>query len=73
MTEENKILSKMNPEIKDELLNLTENISKDSVISIFKIANILIKESGTKLDDLLLPALPFIEEKVLNLLDNIHK
>lgn len=71
MTEETK--KQMDPEVKDELMNLLENVSKDSVISTFKIAEIMFKKSGNKFDDLLLPFLPFIEEKVLELLNEIHK
>lgn len=58
-------------ETKAELLKLAEKVSKDSVDSAFKIAEILIKKSTNKFDDLLLPALPFIKDKIVDLLDNI--
>lgn len=66
-------MSKFNfdEETKAELLRLTEAVSKESVDSAFKIAEILIKKSTNKFDDLLLPALPFIKEKIDDLLDNI--
>lgn len=63
----------LDPEVKDELLKLAENVSKESLESTFKIAEILIKKSTNKFDDLLLPALPFIKEKVMALLENIHQ
>lgn len=63
----------LDPEVKDELLKLAENVSRESLESTFKIAEILIKKSTNKMDDMLLPALPFIKEKVLELIDNIHK
>lgn len=66
-------MSKFNfdEETKAELLRLVEAVSKESVESAFKIAEILIKKSTNKFDDLLLPALPFIKEKIDDLLDNI--
>ena len=66
-------MSKFNfdEETKAELLRLAEAVSKESVNSAFKIAEILIKKSTNKFDDLLLPALPFIKDKIVDLLDNI--
>ena len=58
-------------ETKAELLRLAEAVSKESVESAFKIAEILIKKSTNKFDDLLLPAVPFIKDKIIDLLDNI--
>lgn len=58
-------------ETKAELLRLAEAVSKESVESAFKIAEIMIKKSTNKFDDLLLPAVPFIKDKVISLLDNI--
>lgn len=66
-------MSKFNfdEETKAELLRLVEAVSKESVESAFKIAEILVKKSTNKFDDLLLPAIPFIKDKVVDLLDNI--
>ena len=66
-------MSKFNfdEETKAELLRLVETASKESVESAFKIAEILVKKSTNKFDDLLLPAIPFIKDKVVDLLDNI--
>lgn len=63
----------LDPEVKDELLKLAENVSKESVDSAFKIAEIMIKKSTNVMDDLLLPALPFIKGKILELIENIHQ
>lgn len=64
---------KLDPEVKDELLRLAENVTEDIAQSVFRIAEILIKNSGNKFDDLLLPALPFIEDKVMKVIEEIHK
>ena len=58
-------------EVKAELLKLAEVVSRDSLDSAFKIAEIAIKNSTNKFDDLLLPALPFIKEKIEAIIDNI--
>ena len=72
MTEKELKNVELDPEVKDELLKLAENVSKESLESTFKIAEILIKKSTNKFDDLLLPALPFIKDKVMELIDKIH-
>ena len=63
----------LDAEIKGELLKLAENVSKEAVESIFKIAEIAIKKSATKYDDMILPALPLIKEKINEVLDKIHE
>lgn len=73
MSEQELNKFEFDPEVKDELLKLAENVSKDAADSIFKIAEILIKKSTNKYDDMLLPALPFIKEKVMELINDIHK
>lgn len=65
-------LKKLDPEVKEELLKLAENVSKESLESAFTIAEILIKKSTNKFDDLLLPALPIIKDKILAVIDNIN-
>ena len=66
-------LKALDPEVKEELLMLAEKLSKESLDATFRIAELLIKKSTNKFDDLLLPALPFIKEKVSALIEEIHK
>ena len=66
-------LKALDPEVKEELLMLAEKLSKESLDATFRIAELLIKKSTNKFDDLLLPALPFIKEKVSTLIEEIHK
>lgn len=73
MSEQDFKKVELDPEIKDELLRLAEVVSKESLDSTFKIAEILIKKSDNKMDDLLLPALPFIKDKVLAIIETIHQ
>lgn len=56
-----------------ELKRLAENVSKETVEAIFKIADIEIKASKTKFDDLLLPALPLIKDKIMEVLEKISE
>lgn len=73
MSEQELKKFELDAEIKDELLKLAENVSKEAVESIFKIAEIAIKKSATKYDDMILPALPLIKEKIDEVLDKIHE
>lgn len=73
MSEQELKKFELDAEIKDELLKLAENVSKEAVESIFKIAEIAIKKSATKYDDMILPALPLIKEKINEVLDKIHE
>ena len=58
-------------DIKKELLKLGENVSAASAKAIFKIAELAIKDSENKYDDMLLVALPKLEEVVLGFIDKI--
>ena len=58
-------------DIKKELLKLGENVSAASAKTIFKIAELAIKDSENKYDDMLLVALPKLEEVVLGFIDKI--
>lgn len=73
MSEQELKKFELDAEIKDELLKLAKNVSKEAVESIFKIAEIAIKKSATKYDDMILPALPLIKEKINEVLDKIHE
>lgn len=73
MSEQELKKFELDAEIKGELLKLAENVSKEAVESIFKIAEIAIKKSATKYDDMILPALPLIKEKIDEVLDKIHE
>lgn len=58
-------------DIKKELLGLGENVAAEAVKRVFKIAELAIKDSETKYDDMLLPALPKLQEVVLKYVDKI--
>ena len=58
---------------KQELLGLAENVSTEAVKTVFKLCELAIKDSETKFDDMLLPALPKLEEIVLSLVDKIKE
>lgn len=58
-------------ETKAELLKLAEKVSRESLDSAFKIVEIAIKKSANKFDDMLLPALPLIKEKIVEIVDKI--
>jgi len=61
----------MNELTKKELFKLGEKLTKESVESIFKIAEIEIKASENKIDDMALVLLPQIKSFVLNAVDKI--
>lgn len=73
MSEKDLKKIELDPEVKEELLILAEKVSKESLDATFRIAEILIKKSTNKFDDLLMPALPFIKDKVSEWIENIHK
>lgn len=58
---------------KQELLGLAENVSAEAVKTVFKIAELAIKDSENKVDDMLLVALPKLEEVVLGFVDKIKE
>lgn len=58
-------------DVKKELLGLGEAVAAEAVKRTFKIAELAIKDSKTPVDDMLLPALPKLEEIVLKYIDKI--
>lgn len=60
-------------ELKNEALTLAENEAKAAVEFVFKMIEIIIKDTENKFDDMLLPAMPMLKEKVMELADNINK
>lgn len=56
---------------KKELLCLVEEVAAVTVKRVFNIAELAIKDSETKVDDMLLPVLPKLEEIVLHYVDQI--
>lgn len=56
---------------KKELLCLGEEVAAVTVKRVFNIAELAIKDSETKVDDMLLPVLPKLEEIVLHYVDQI--
>lgn len=64
---------KMKEDIKKELLIMAENCSKDAVEGVFKIAEVAIKDSENKVDDMLIGCLPVLKNLVLKYVDEISK
>ena len=58
-------------EIKEIALGLAERVSAEAVEDVFKIIELIIKDSENLFDDMLLPALPVIKAKVLEFVDKI--
>ena len=65
----------MKDETKQELKELgldgLENVTKDAVDLVFKALEVIIKDSENKIDDMILPTLPILKEKLLLLVDKI--
>lgn len=65
----------MKDETKQELKELgldgLENVTRDAVDLVFKALEVIIKDSENKIDDMILPALPVLKEKLLLLVDKI--
>ena len=63
----------MKDETKQELKELgldgLENVTKDAVDLVFKALEVIIKDSENKIDDIILPTLPILKEKLLLLVD----
>lgn len=68
-----EISEKFKEEAIQELLGLAEVVSGEAVKTVFKLAEIAIKDSDNKFDDMLLPALPKLQEVVLGFVDQIKK
>ena len=54
-------------------MKLAENVSRDSVESVFKMAELTIQATDNKFDDMLLPALPMLKEALLKQVDKISE
>ena len=67
----------MSDAAKEELKNLglaeLEAISERGVEALFTALEIIVKDTNNKFDDMILPALPMLKEKLLALVDKIHK
>lgn len=50
-----------------------ENISKNTVETLFAVIEIIVKDSENKIDDAILPLLPFIKEKIIQIVNKIDK
>ena len=65
----------MDEKIKDglrqELLNLAENVTEDAVNSVFKMAELAIQLSENKIDDAILPVLSTVKEFIMGFVDKI--
>ena len=65
----------MKDETKQELKELgldgLENVTRDTVDLVFKALEVIIKDSENKIDDIILPTLPILKEKLLLLVDKI--
>lgn len=57
----------------EELKKLGENVSAEAVKAVFKIAELYIKDTENKYDDMLLVALPKLQEVVLSFVDKISE
>lgn len=59
--------------LKEVGLESLENVTKEAVEDVFKCLEIIIKDSDNKIDDMILPALPVLKEKLLILVDKIDE
>ena len=59
--------------LKEVGLESLENVTKEAVEDVFKWFEIIIKDSDNKIDDMILPALPILKEKLLILIDKIDE
>lgn len=62
----------MKTELRQELLNLAENLTEDAVNSVFRMAEIAIKLSNNKVDDALIPVLEPAKSFILKYVDKIN-
>ena len=61
----------MEEQTKNELMELAEGLTAETVEAVFKIAEIEIKATPNKLDDIVLLALPQVKAFVLKYVDKI--
>ena len=62
---------KMKDGLRQELLNLAENVTADAVNSVFKMAELAIQLSENKIDDAILPVLSPVKEFIMGFVDKI--
>lgn len=66
----------MKEETKEQLkglgLETLETISKEGVESLFKVIEIIVQDTDNKIDDMILPVLPVIKAKLLELVEEIN-
>ena len=66
----------MNEETKQALKTLglekLETLTKESVDAIFKAIELIVVDSENKIDDMILPVLPFIKSRILDLVEKIN-
>jgi hypothetical protein len=67
----------MNEETKEILKNLglekLEIITKEGVDALFIALELIVKDTENKFDDMIIPALPLLKAKLLELVDKIHE
>lgn len=68
-----KLTEEAKEQIKAELLKTGEVVSKEAVEMVFKLIEIVVKDTENKFDDMILPVVPAIKEYVLKLLDGISE
>lgn len=68
-----KLTKEAKEQIKAELLKTGEVVSKEAVEMVFKLIEIVVKDTENKFDDMILPVVPAIKEYVLKLLDGISE
>lgn len=61
----------MKQALKQELLNLAEQVTEDTVNSVFRMAEIAIQISENKIDDAFLPVLAPTKELIMGFVDKI--
>ena len=59
--------------LKEVGLESLENVTKEAVEDVFKCLEIIIKDSDNKIDDMILPVLPVLKEKLLILVNKIDE
>ena len=68
-----KLTEEAKEQIKAELLKTGEVVSKEAVEMVFKLIEIVVKDTENKFDDMILPVVPAIKDYVLKLLDGISE
>ena len=68
-----KLSAEAKAELKQELLNCGEHVAKDAADTVFKMIEIVVKDTENKFDDTVLLVLPQIREYVNKLIDSISE